>query len=324
MIDFCILGSGIAGSTIANLLSTKYKVEIFEKAKGYGGRSSNRRYKNNLSFDHGLQYINPKSKEFNLFIKNLKRKGVLKIWDGNHIDFTHKKMSTKYIGSKANNDISKYLVKNIKTNLNVKITRINFKKTYWEIWFSNEFVLCKNLILTLPHPQTTQLGKCYFNDQFNNLKVKMEPNITIMAAFKKTSNLNISSMKFDNEKISWAASENSKKRFKSKLNLWTIQASAKYSKKIINKYKNKKKLYCNDLLKTFCKLTGFEYKNIIFKNIHGWKFSYNYKKTKYSSYWDKKYRLGICADWLLGPKAENAWLSAKDLYKRIKKTPLIS
>jgi renalase len=108
------------------------------------------------------------------------------------------------------------------------------------------------------------------------------------------------------------------------LNLWTIQASAKYSKKIINKYKNKKKLYCNDLLKTFCQLTGFEYKNITFKSIHGWKFSYNYKKTKYSSYWDKKRRLGICADWLLGPKAESAWCSARDLYKRIKKTPLIS
>ena len=28
MMDFCVLGSGIAGSTIANLLSKKYTVEI--------------------------------------------------------------------------------------------------------------------------------------------------------------------------------------------------------------------------------------------------------------------------------------------------------
>ena len=43
MIDFCILGSGIAGSTIANLLSKKYSVHVFDKARGPGGRSSDRK-----------------------------------------------------------------------------------------------------------------------------------------------------------------------------------------------------------------------------------------------------------------------------------------
>ena len=78
MKDFCIVGSGIAGSTIANLLSKKYSVEIFDKARGPGGRASNRRYKDNLSFDHGLQYISPTSSEFKKFILNLKKKISLK------------------------------------------------------------------------------------------------------------------------------------------------------------------------------------------------------------------------------------------------------
>ena len=51
MMDFCVLGSGVAGSTIANLLSKKYSVHIFDKARGPGGRASNKRFKNNLSFD---------------------------------------------------------------------------------------------------------------------------------------------------------------------------------------------------------------------------------------------------------------------------------
>ena len=74
MIDFCVLGSGIAGSTIANLLSKKYSVHVFDKAKGPGGRSSNKRFKKNLSFDHGVQYINPKSKKFIKFIQKLFKK----------------------------------------------------------------------------------------------------------------------------------------------------------------------------------------------------------------------------------------------------------
>ena len=61
------------------------------------------------------------------------------------------------------------------------------------------------------------------------------------------------------------------------------------------------------------------YKNkIIFKRIHGWKYSYNYEKTPYLSIWNKKINLGICGDWLSGPKVENAWLSANDLARKIK------
>ena len=74
MIDFCILGSGIAGSTIAKLLSKKYSVHVFDKARGPGGRSSNKRLKDNLSFDHGVQYISPKSKLFTKYIQRLHKK----------------------------------------------------------------------------------------------------------------------------------------------------------------------------------------------------------------------------------------------------------
>ena len=46
MKDFCIIGSGISGATIANILSKKYSVDVYDKAKGVGGRSSNKKFKN--------------------------------------------------------------------------------------------------------------------------------------------------------------------------------------------------------------------------------------------------------------------------------------
>ena len=60
MLDFCIIGSGVSGSTIAHILSRKYNVEIFDKARGLGGRASNKRFIKKQSFDHGAQYISPR------------------------------------------------------------------------------------------------------------------------------------------------------------------------------------------------------------------------------------------------------------------------
>ena len=145
----------------------------------------------------------------------------------------------------------------------------------------------------------------------------MQPNITVMVALKNKKELPISSIKFDDNMLAWAANENSKKRFKSNLNLWTLQASLKWSKKTINKYKTNKSIM-NKLISKFTQLTGLEKNKIIHKKIHGWKYSYNYKKTPFLSSWNKKYQLGICGDWFNGPKVENAWISANDLAKKIK------
>ena len=74
----------------------------------------------------------------------------------------------------------------------------------------------------------------------------------------------------------------------------------------------------NFLISKFLNFTGYKKNKIIFKKTHGWKYSYNLNGSPLKSYWNKELRLGLCADWFIGPKVENAWLSAKDLAKKIK------
>ena len=324
MKDFCIVGSGIAGSTIANLLAKKFSVEIFDKARGPGGRSSNRRYEDNLSFDHGLQYISPKTSEFKKFILNLKKKKILKKWDGNHLDFTFKKkkVSTKYIGLKGNNDICKYLIKKIKSNYLTNITNIKFNSKYWIITLNDrDKVFFKNLILTCPFPQLKKISYKYLNKKILNIKPLMIPNITVMAAYKNYKLMPINSIRFNDTILAWASQENTKNRFISKQSLWTIQCTEKFSKQAINFLKKNKKKYELLILKKFEKLTGYQVKNVLFQNIHGWKYAYSKIITNKNSLWLNKYNLGICADWFSGPKAEDAWISAKSLFFEIKKNP---
>ena len=269
MFDFCIIGSGISGSTIANFLSKRYSVQILDKARGPGGRASNKRFKDNLSFDHGVQYISPKTEKFKNFINQLNKKKILKIWDGNHLDFTFEK--------KDNN---------------------------------------QKFIGRCPFPQLKILAKKFLDKKILNLKVDMEPNITTMIAVKNQKDIPISSIKFNDDILAWVAYENSKKRFRSSVGLWTIQSTVKWAKKKINIYKINNKVE-NLLISKFINFTGVKKNKIIFKKTHGWKYSYNSKGSPYKSYWDRKTRIGVCADWFIGSKVESAWLSANDLAKKI-------
>ena len=95
MSEFCIIGSGISGATIANLLNKKHSVILFDKARGPGGRASFKRIKGNTGFDHGTQYISPKTKEFKKFTKDLIKKRILKVWSGKHVFLNSKKKEDK-------------------------------------------------------------------------------------------------------------------------------------------------------------------------------------------------------------------------------------
>jgi predicted NAD/FAD-dependent oxidoreductase len=205
MSKYCVIGSGISGATIANLLSKNHSVDLFDKARGPGGRSSFKRLDKDKGFDHGTQYISPKSPAFKKFI-----------------------------------------------------------------------------------------------------------NILI----KKT-NKNVSSYLFDDNVLGWAAKENSKKRFKSHQDLWTLQSTHKWANKKINKNRENKDINSKTLIDHFFKLTDIKKTKVLFSLNHGWKYSSNSNPLNIKSYWNSSLNLGVCADWFVGPRLEAGWISANDLYKKI-------
>ena len=321
MSSFCVIGSGISGATIANLLNKKYSVDLFDKARGPGGRSSFKRFDKAKGFDHGTQYISPKTPAFKKFINILIKKKILKNWIGNHL-FLNKvkkenKNHLKIIGRKGNNDISKYLLKNIKCYFQTELKKINYKEKKWLLTFSDgSEKIYDKLILTCPFAQLSKLSKRFIKAPFIKKKVKMDANITVMIVVKKT-NSNVSSYLFDDKILGWAAKENSKKRFKLNQDLWTLQSTHDWANKKINKNRENQNQNSKILIDRFFKLTGIKKTKILFYLNHGWKYSSNPNPLKIKSYWNSSLNFGVCADWFVGPRLEAGWISANDLYKKI-------
>ena len=321
MSEFCVIGSGISGATIANLLSKKHSVILFDKARGPGGRASFKRINGKTGFDHGTQYISPKSKEFKRFIKTLIKKKILKVWGGKHVFLNSKKKEDKkqlkIIGKNGNNDISKYLLKKIDCNYQSELKKIYYKDKSWHLYFADgKFKSFKNIILTCPFPQLKKLSKKFIKNSFLNKSIKMDANITTMIAIKKNEISN-SSYLFEDSILGWAGNENSKKRFKSRYDLWTLQSTFAWANKKINRNKENKKINSKIMIDKFFQLSNIKKTKIEYILNHGWKYSSNSKPFRIKSYWDPKKKIGVCADWFVGPRLESGWISAHDLFKKI-------
>ena len=323
MSTYCVIGSGISGATIANLLSKKHSVDLFDKARGPGGRASFKRLDKLKGFDHGTQYISPKSSSFKNFVQKLIKKKVLKTWDGKHL-FLNKikkenKNHLKIIGKLGNNDISKYLLKDINCNFKTELKKMDYKEKKWVLTFSDGTKkIYEKLILTCPFAQLSKISKKFIKNPFIKKKVKMDANITVMIVTKKIKT-NISSYLFDDKVLGWVAKENTKKRFKSSKDLWTLQSTYNWANKKINKNRENKDLNSKILIEQFFKLTGIKKTKVLFSLNHGWKYSSNSKPLNLKSYWNSSLNLGVCADWFVGPRLEAGWISANDLYKKMTK-----
>ena len=321
MSDYCVIGSGISGATIANLLNKKFQVNLYDKGRGPGGRASFKRVKGQIGFDHGTQYFSPKTIEFKKFANRLIKIKILKKWSGNHIFLNSKKKENKkhikIIGKKGNNDICKFLLKKVKCFYQSEVKKIYYKNKLWFLLFTDGKIRTyKGVILTCPFPQLKKLSEKFINNKFIKRKLKMDANITVMIAIKKNKK-SPSSFLFDDPVLGWAGNENTKKRFKSKYDLWTLQSTFKWANKNIDKNKKNLKKNSKILIDKFFKLTKIKKTKVIYSINHGWKYSSNSKPLKIRSYWDPQKKIGVCADWFIGPRLESGWMSAHDLFKKI-------
>tara|TARA_Y100000991_G_scaffold163951_1_gene125915 strand:+ start:3802 stop:4770 length:969 start_codon:yes stop_codon:yes gene_type:complete len=321
MSDYCVIGSGISGATIANLLNKKFQVNLYDKGRGPGGRASFKRVKGQIGFDHGTQYFSPKTIEFKKFTNRLIKIKILKKWSGNHIFLNSKKKENKkhikIIGKKGNNDICKFLLKKVKCFYQSEVKKIYYKNKLWFLLFTDGKIRTyKGVILTCPFPQLKKLSEKFINNTFIKRKLKMDANITVMIAIKKNKK-SPSSFLFDDPVLGWAGNENTKKRFKSEHDLWTLQSTFKWANKNIDKNKKNLKKNSKILIDKFFKLTKIKKTKVIYSINHGWKYSSNSKPLKIRSYWDPQKKIGVCADWFIGPRLESGWISAHDLFKKI-------
>ncbi|MEY4097050.1 MAG: hypothetical protein RLZZ102_738 [Pseudomonadota bacterium] len=237
MKDIAIIGTGFSAASFSYFV--KKDLDFYEKSRGVGGRCSTRRVDNVGLFDHGLQYIKSQDEEFKEFLKDYC------VWQGNFKIFQNNQLiddlgKERIIHENGNNSLVKNLFKNKNVMLNKELKNLEKKSDNFQLTFKDDTQEnYKTVIITAPFQQAYNLTKQFTESFFSKFDYSMQPNLTLMVAFNKSLNLNLSAISFeDDDVLGFAANENTKKKdlINKDLELWTIQSSLKYAIKNIYEY----------------------------------------------------------------------------------------
>ena len=318
MKQIAIIGAGFSSAVLCHYLSEK-DIVIFEKARGPGGRSSTRKVDGVGIFDHGLQYISPKSSEFLEFVKGIKS---VKRWDGDFVEIDGKitvlESTEKFIGETGNNDFVKSLIQTENCHFKTRIEKLEFLQDHWKLIDEHgKEHLAKQVILTLPQEQTNELVKD-LDIGFKVTENKMKPCFTVMLGLKESPIFRHSGYVLRNSIVSWCANETSKERAPNSndLTLLTLQTTEEYGFANFEKYKENKDQILNEIVSEFLDIFKIDDSEVVHKQVHGWLYAYS-DPVNSEVFVNKVKGIGITGDWFTGGRAENSWKNAKLLAEKL-------
>ena len=325
MLNVAVIGAGITGITLANLLHKKVNITVFEKSRGVGGRMATRRAEP-YQFNHGTQYFKIENKEFKDFLQPLMVNKIIKPLKVNQIEILNKKVikrnkiyNQQYFTAESKmNSVVKYLINNnFSIKLLCKIDKILKENDNWFIIDSENVSYGPYdwLFITIPSNQAIEI----LNNDFKFLdiikKIKMRSCYSIMLGFDKIKEFDFDTALFLDEDVKWLSISKKTLEKKKYYNL-LINSSYNFAEQNINGNKNKISDYLikqvSDILK--CELNNYEH-----KALHFWKYAISEKNNNLGSLLDEDLKLIISGDWCMNGKVEGGFLSAKNAANKLLK-----
>ena len=311
--DYIIIGSGLSGLTIANILTNNgLKTIVVDKGIKAGGRMShgvmNRSEVggNDFKYDHGAQFFTARSDEFKNEVDFwLENKWINKWCNG----FSKNDGYPRYIGIDGMHSLPLKISKNLNVFQKTTIKTLKLLKHDWFLEGSdNVNFSSKYLIMTPPLPQTIKLLSkhiCLFDKNFlDEIKnINYDKCISLMMSIKKETNIKFpGAMQKPNS--FWDFVTDNKIKGISNKHCITAHASASFSDFIWEFNDEKCKSIMIDEL---AKLVNFEK---IETKIHKWKYAkpkqvlnYFFKQAKHTQ------NSIITGEIFGGAKLEGAFLS---------------
>ncbi len=338
-----VVGAGIAGLACARTLAQAgHTVTVFDKSWRAGGRMATRASPFG-GFDHGAQYFTVRDKRFELALKTVP--GLCKPWSANTVRVLDAHGNTVAAGLPAQeahwvatpgmNDLpvqwARPLISNGSLRTQTRVTRLEHTGTAAAPWTlhtvgpdvdgqheRHSFGAIDAVVLAIPAWQARELlqNSDLASEWAQRIEaVKMAPCWTMMLAFPQAMQPGLNTLgpqwnaaRSTHHRIAWLARESSKPA-RSTIERWTVQASADWSQEHLQDDPARVQA---KLMRAFAEVTGIRAEPA-HVDMHRWLFAKTTRPLGQSHLWDQRLGLGVCGDWCIGHRAEDAFVSGLEL-----------
>lgn len=326
-LSIAIVGAGLSGLTIANVIGDYAEVTVFEKARGVGGRMSTR-YADEFNFDNGAQFFTARNKHFKQFLAPHFSSGLVQEWKGKVVTFEKgKKMTDRiwfephYVATPGMNSLCKKLGENIKINLNCEIAPLGEKSNQgWELFDKNGSGLgyYNWVISTAPPVQTTHLFDKFLPQDSILNQSKFLACYSLMFGFHKKWEHSWMAAKILNSPLEWIAVNSTKPGRNHNLTTLVVHSSNRWAEAHVDDDLEKTAYFLRDELQQILK---FNVSDPEYFSLHRWSYALldklNDEKINNESYYDKVLQLASVGDWCSRSRIEDTWLNSHELALRI-------
>ena len=296
-----IVGAGMAGMSCGQRLSRLgHEVRLFDKGRGPGGRMATRRMEDGgttLHFDHGAQYFTARDPRFVEQVAHWEASGVAARWAAAGDD--------AWVGTPAMNAPLKAMAGELGVQFGTRIEQLVRDGEGWQIDGEGApDARFDAVLVAVPAEQAGPLlqphapAMATLADQ-----TASDPCWTLMAGFEAPLALVQDTLR-QRGPIGWAARNNAKPG-RANEECWVVQASPEWSRAHLE---DNAETVAAALLAELAEANGGPLPRQLGATAHRWRFARSGTAGE-EALWDAEQRIGVCGDWLIGPRVEAAYIS---------------
>lgn len=321
MTRIAIIGAGLSSAVLTRYLDPAIEIEIFEKARGAGGRLAQRRH-GERDFDHGAQYFTARGEAFQEFLAPLLQSGEVVEWNPRVTTLEKGRKPYRriwfephFVGVPGMNQPVRSLLAQSGVHYGARVTALDFQDGHWQLSRDNGDAspAFDWVISTAPAPQTRALLPTDFADATALERASLQGCYTLMLGFDESVSRGWDAAVVNNSPLAWLAM-NHRKPGRPAIPAMVAHTSNQWAEQHLEDDPAQVESMLTDEI---LQLLDLPAETIEHSSLHRWLYAKVGRPAGRPYCFAPGMRLAACGDWCIDGRVEAAFDSARQLAMRL-------
>lgn len=315
-----VIGAGVSGLNCARHLKAEgWAVDVFDKARGLGGRLAAKRVEGIGSVDLGAQFMTVRTAELREVLHGEERAARAAVWPARIAYINAQSLSAatseeRWIGVPGMNTWLESLWPRANVRFNCQVAKLTRLATgQWQLFDQSGQlieVLYDRVICALPPPQAAAL--CADRQWHAALSaIRMQPCWAALAKLELDKPLSFDAAFVRVGGLDWLAANKSKAGRTQDPTVWTLHAKAEHSEHLLEHASEQIAAFFQAELASLLAHIGSTARHIQILLTHRWRYATPASDPAPGIIWRPDLGLGACGDWAVGGRVEGAFTAGR-------------